>query len=289
MANISQEYNVADDRLKSTLPPIITATYSLLPHLLAAQIVTQNALLSHYYTLLHSYCQEENFPSPPPPMGTVIQTWDTDFRPVQQEIETNIACVASGKGRRAPMKSEVSPLRNGYPHRRQLSGQLLGLKPPVSPSIDASPAPPSPDPNTRPGILSIPSQTSLSLSTPNYTPSTLTSPSPSEFLTPASHAPAGPRADYFSRDRLASTSSISSIASAKKKPPPPPPKRFPSANQGVWVTALYDFNGQGDGDLVFREGDRIRVTKKTESTDDWWEGELRGVGGSFPANYCQGV
>jgi hypothetical protein len=36
------------------------------------------------------------------------------------------------------------------------------------------------------------------------------------------------------------------------------------------VTALYDFAGQGSGDLVFREGDRIRVTKKTGSTDDWW-------------------
>lgn len=55
------------------------------------------------------------------------------------------------------------------------------------------------------------------------------------------------------------------------------------------MTALYDFAGQGSGDLVFREGDRIRVTKKTGSTDDWWEGELKGVQGSFPANYCQAV
>ena len=74
----------------------------------------------------------------------------------------------------------------------------------------------------------------------------------------------------------------------KKKPPPPPPKRTPST-QGIWVKALYDFQGQGKGDLVFREGDRIKVVKKTESTDDWWEGELKGVQGSFPANYCQAV
>jgi hypothetical protein len=53
------------------------------------------------------------------------------------------------------------------------------------------------------------------------------------------------------------------------------------------VTALYDFGGQGAGDLSFREGDRIRVIKKTESTDEWWQGELRGVKGSFPANYCR--
>ena len=54
-----------------------------------------------------------------------------------------------------------------------------------------------------------------------------------------------------------------------------------------FVTALYDFGGQGEGDLVFQQGDRIRVLKRTDSTDDWWEGELRGVKGSFPANYVE--
>lgn len=75
-------------------------------------------------------------------------------------------------------------------------------------------------------------------------------------------------------------------AAAKKRPPPPPP-RTPSASNVQFVTAQYDFGGQGDGDLAFREGDRIRVVEKSESTDDWWEGELRGVQGSFPANYVK--
>lgn len=69
----------------------------------------------------------------------------------------------------------------------------------------------------------------------------------------------------------------------KKKPPPPPP----AASRPVFVTALYDFDGQGNGDLSFREGDRIRVMRKTNSTDDWWEGELRGQKGPFPANYVE--
>ena len=53
------------------------------------------------------------------------------------------------------------------------------------------------------------------------------------------------------------------------------------------MPALYDVEGQNAGDLGFREGDRIKVVKKTESTDDWWDGELRGVVGAFPANYVQ--
>jgi hypothetical protein len=73
----------------------------------------------------------------------------------------------------------------------------------------------------------------------------------------------------------------------KKKPPPPPPKRIGSQNSGIFAVALYAFEGQNDGDLSFREGDQIKVVKKTDSTDDWWEGELRGVRGSFPANYCK--
>jgi hypothetical protein len=71
------------------------------------------------------------------------------------------------------------------------------------------------------------------------------------------------------------------MAALKKKKPPPPPRPT------NFVTALYDFDGQGAGDLVFREGDRIRVIQKTNSTDDWWKGELRGVQGAFPANYVE--
>ena len=228
-------------------------------------------------------------------MNDITNAWSNDFLPAQREIES-LACVAGGKAVRRPMNMENQvngkplAIANSYPRRRVSSNSIQpGLstssRPPSSPSVSATPAyPPSPDPNTRPRISSIPSQTSLSLAIPNYG-SAVASPSPSESST--THAPARPRADYFTRDRLSSNSSIASIA-AKKKPPPPPPKRLPSS-QGFWVTALYEFAGQGQGDLAFQEGDRIKVVRKTESTDDWWEGELRGVQGSFPANYCQAV
>lgn len=319
----SQEYQIADDHLKTSLPPVVTAAFSILPHLLAAQIMTQNTLLAQSYTLLHDFCDGESFPDPPPSANAIMSTWDVDFRPVKQEVES-IACIAGGKTVRMSMKIDEKPhgsvtglnirngissqrhpsqsriedkphnsmsssnIRNGISASRRPSGNQSNALMPPSPAMSASPDPPSPEyrEHSRPRISSVPSQTSLGLATPNYTSSAVASPSPGDT---AMHAPAGPRGDYFNRDRLPSTSSMAmaSIAAGKKKPPPPPPpKRIPSA-QGIWVVALYEFAGQGHGDLVFREGDRIKVTKKTESTDDWWEGELNGVHGSFPANYCQ--
>ncbi len=49
--------------------------------------------------------------------------------------------------------------------------------------------------------------------------------------------------------------------------PPPPPAAAPAPE--LLVTACYDFEAQAPGDLSFREGDRITVIKKTDSTNDW--------------------
>ncbi len=87
---------MADDRLRETLPPIITAAFSILPHLIAVQIMIQNTLLAQYYTVLHNYCEENGFPSPPPPMNEVISSWEQDFKPTQQTVE-RINCIARGK------------------------------------------------------------------------------------------------------------------------------------------------------------------------------------------------
>ncbi len=294
-ANLVKEYNTADARLKNDLPPLISAAFSMLPHLLAAQIMTQNTLLGQYYTILHNYCQDEHFPSPPPPMNEVIATWDADFQPLKRELES-INCISSGKAVRQPMKMEDQisgstvtglNIRNGYAQRR--ASHQAPPKPSASPQMIAFTGPPSPELSSkpRPGGAS-PSSSSALLSPPVQ--SNTFSPSPNDFHTPGAHSPAAPRADYFSRDRLPSnasmTSSMTSVAAGKKKPPPPPTKRSPST-QGLYVTALYDFDGEKDTDLSFREGDKIRVTKKTASSEDWWKGELRGIEGSFPANYCQ--
>lgn len=71
----------------------------------------------------------------------------------------------------------------------------------------------------------------------------------------------------------AATAAAATAAAAvlgKKKPPPPPPKRIATNGLDDWVVAQYDFTGQGSGDLSFREGDRIRVVKRTETDQDWY-------------------
>ena len=145
---------------------------------------------------------------------------------------------------------------------------------------------------------------------PPYEPSSVggaTPPSryqtPMNGLTPSSSAPS----DYFSAARRVSAASAASpntlgsstpsasagitsaasIVAGKKKPPPIPMKRIASMQQAQYVTAIYDFEGQSEGDLAFREGDRIKVIKKTDSMDDWWDGEVNGRVGVFPANYVQ--
>ncbi|KIM47927.1 hypothetical protein M413DRAFT_439623 [Hebeloma cylindrosporum] len=51
--------------------------------------------------------------------------------------------------------------------------------------------------------------------------------------------------------------------------------------------ALFDFNAVESGDLSFRKGDVIRVTKKSDSIDDWWSGNINGRQGIFPANFVE--
>ena len=284
-------YEAADENLRAYLPKLLVSTFSLLPHLLAAQIQIQNALLAHYYTMIHTYCSEEGFPSPAPPMDEVIRIWDDVFKPIRQETES-IGIIASGKAVRTPMGANGHHGSNGY---RRPSHNSFNRIPSVSP---ARALPPSPNYDNKNHISTSPSAISL-LSPTMLTPSDTLSPPPSSLHpTPGVLAvsPAGPNSDYFSRERQVSTTSaslastpgsISGFAGMKKKPPPPPPPPRKPSESFIFVTALYDFSGQGDGDLIFREGDRIKVVKKTESTDDWWTGELRGVKGAFPANYVQ--
>ncbi|KAK0105237.1 hypothetical protein ONS95_004372 [Cadophora gregata] len=286
LAKAAEDFKFADESLRETLPPIIAAAFSILPHLLAVQIMIQNTILAQYYTSLHNYCEDTGFASPPPPMEEVISTWNSDFKPIQKDIE-EIPVIARGKAIHQPMAigddGARKPSATGLNFRNGFANRRPSTQGPASQSV-------SPHPEKR--VMRIPSSNqipTIAPQAPQPTPSPEPTPvySPPDYsthLTPVStysaHSPAGPSMDYFQR-------SSTTNAIQKKKPPPPPPKRIGSQNFGTFAVALYDFQGQNQGDLSFKEGDQIKVLKKTDSTDDWWDGELRGVKGSFPANYCK--
>jgi amphiphysin len=298
-----KEFNIADSHLRETLPPVISAAFSLIPPLLAAHVTIQNRLLGLYYTVLHNYCSENDFPSPPPPMEDVIALWSGDYKPVQKEVES-IPCIAHGKAVRMPMNigydgsdrkpstSSTASAKNGL--HRTTSGLIPG----------ATPSNGTTSPIPRP--MRIPSSTSLSAPSPSeYSPqpsprSSSTNVNVSGMLRPTDFTtatalggttPVSPqvRNDYFSSREQASSQATTptGTAVAKKKPPPPPPPPKRPAKLDEFVVALYNFSGQGQGDLSFREGDRIKIVKKTNTDQDWWVGELAGVRGNFPANYCK--
>lgn len=219
----------------------------------------------------------------------MIAEWDSDFKGIQREVES-INTIARGKAVHAPMQmgddassrkgSSVTGLnlRNGFAARKASSQNNTSF-----PSFLGD----------RPGTSRIPSSSGLSSdhSRPPGSHREYDEPEPVRDYSPGyasapSHSPAGPVRDYFHSSEPRSDSNTLSVIAAKKKPPPPPQKRIQSSKE-QWVTALYTFTGQEGGDLSFQEGDRIRVVKRTDSTDDWWDGELRGVRGKFPGNYVE--
>jgi amphiphysin len=234
--------------------------------------------------------------------------WEESFTPLRKEMEQNFSLLRSGKAIHQPMrlpdKGETMTglgIRNKVmPSRRASSNDSV---PTVSSRARPSQTLTSPSENGPPplNLSNKPSISSLNASKPR-----IPSNSP-HLMTPATDS-YGRRAsstsqassysngtnghgDYFgkipSHASTASTPAYSpNPAAGKKKPPPPPPKKIGSF-QYEYVTAMYDFDSHTPGDLSFREGDRIRVVKKTESSQDWWEGEMHGVKGSFPANYCR--
>ncbi|EJD04279.1 DUF500-domain-containing protein [Fomitiporia mediterranea MF3/22] len=63
-----------------------------------------------------------------------------------------------------------------------------------------------------------------------------------------------------------------------------------SPHEGVGrAIALFDFTAIEPGDLGFRKGQVITITKKTDKTDDWWTGKLDEKEGIFPANFVEVV
>lgn len=244
-------------------------------------------------------------------MEDVIQCWADTIQPAKREVES-IPLIARGRGIREPLKlsddgpgnrmlSAPPPGVEGI--RRTTSGLIPGsnggrtrVASPSPSRAQTSPIPsPQPSPRIGPrpdmknpnygGLLKptdFTTASDLGRSPGTVSPSQLRQSSAGDYF--GSRVPPSPASTIASNY---SQSSNGNVAAAKKKPPPPPPKRIPSGKIEEYVIAQYDFVGQGAGDLSFREGDRIKIIKKTKTDQDWWTGELAGARGSFPANYCK--
>ena len=219
---------------------------------------------------------------------------------------SSITTATNYSGRRSSTDTHYTAPSQGLPSPE--ADRDNGIKP--SPALASKPR----IPTLGNSSLAVPSASHYLPPSASPTPSvssnsTYTTPSATTPMT-MGFSPAGPKTgDYFAsshrfKNSISSPSATpitpgsdispgqqSSVAFAAaavaKKKPPPPPKPKAAGSAALFVTALYDFAGQGEGDLAFYEGDRIRVVHKTDRTDDWWEGEIRGVRGSFPANYVE--
>ncbi|KAL1492639.1 hypothetical protein ABEB36_010869 [Hypothenemus hampei] len=63
--------------------------------------------------------------------------------------------------------------------------------------------------------------------------------------------------------------------------------QVPLKQEANIVTALYDFSAQMPGDLSFKTGQKIKVTKMI--SNEWLYGEFDGQLGQFPSNYVNRV
>ncbi|KAJ5737589.1 uncharacterized protein N7483_002714 [Penicillium malachiteum] len=330
LASAKDYYRAADHDLCQRLPTLISLLFSLGPYILRAQIEIQNRLLAHYYTVLHAYCEDVGFPSPPPPMDQVIRDCELASQPAETEVEA-LSMLAHGKALRQYNEAQEKQQGSKRPSmgRPSMSNLSIASRASGSTNRGRSPAPPpsmfnKPKPCGFEASRSVSPSSSIMTPTPSISvlssSSVSTAPTGSDYFTPPvpsepypissykrspspmpmkppkpsgiQFAPAGPKIDHhqaFVSGNPAALDPLASLAGKKKRPPPPPPAKpaKPPRPVTTFVTAMYDFGGHGPDDLSFREGDRIKLVRKTGSTDDWWEGELAGVQGFFPANYVE--
>ncbi|CAG5085899.1 Oidioi.mRNA.OKI2018_I69.PAR.g11042.t1.cds [Oikopleura dioica] len=71
----------------------------------------------------------------------------------------------------------------------------------------------------------------------------------------------------------------SSPSQPKQKPP------RPTQTQTRQMMALWDYKGDQEGDLQFKEGDVINDVKPSSLGSDWLQGKCNGKRGVFPATY----
>jgi len=275
----TQEFQHHDERMKEKIPQIIESIASFFGPIMNTMYAVQSDLYQHLYASVHEYATSQGLNN----TDTVVEECLALFEPVRQKAETEVKSLREGKIARTPMGGPVS--KPGLFTRKSSGASVPSSK--TKPTVPSSSPMPSPRLETRRGS----SGGVGKLPPPPPPPS---APSPrlqnTSTLSPTLGPPAyngSLRPPTNGNSRTTSSSSIGSVDVKKKKPPPPPPPKPSISPKPEFVVAKYDFGGENEGDLAFTVGARIKVIKKTDSLEDWWEGEFNGKRGQFPRNYCE--
>jgi amphiphysin len=252
-----------DEKMKDLIPSIMDAISAFFAPMLNIMYAIQADLFQHLYASVYEYATAQGLTN----TENLVEECNSLYEPMRQRAESEIKSLREGKVARTPFGETGKP---GM-FARKSSTSTTTTTATSRPSVTKSSSPAPPPPYTQQPEARRPSGNFAKLPPPPAPPS-----GPSPLLTPSS----------YGGSRTPSSSSINSDAVKKKKPPPPPPPKPSVSPKPEFVVAKYDFAGESQGDLAFKAGDRIKIIKKTESTEDWWEGELNGSRGMFPRNYC---
>lgn len=96
-----------------------------------------------------------------------------------------------------------------------------------------------------------------------------------------------PPSQGVSRSQTGYSASSGKVGPGRPAAPKPMFGNKTGSLQDNQAVALFTFDADQPGDLGFKKGDVITVTKKTEKSEDWWTGTLNGKTGIFPSNYVQ--
>ena len=258
-----------DEKMKGMIPLILDAISAFFAPMLNNMYCIQADLFQHLYASVYEYATSQGLTN----TENIVDECNSIYEPIRERAETEIRSLREGKIARTPFGDAGKP---GLFGRKSSSSISTTSRTSVSkPSSSAlPPPPPPPPPYTQQPEARRPSG---NLTKPPPPPAPPLGPTP--LLTPGTGS-------LYGGSRTPSSSSLNSDSVKKKKTPPPPPPKPSISPKPQFVVAKYDFAGESQGDLAFRVGDRIKIIKKTESTEDWWEGELNGSRGMFPRNYC---
>ncbi|XP_061079510.1 SH3 domain-containing YSC84-like protein 1 isoform X1 [Conger conger] len=198
----------------------------------------------------------------------LIERRETNRKFYSQDIRP--LAILSGEVEPPPAAQELYSILDDYTEKYTTEWQSKNLRQSTKSVRPPRPRPPSqrPAPTPSPALNNTyspaPSSTYSPAPSSTYIPTPIVGPAPTQW------------AEDVKPSLYPSVSAFQTESAAPSRGAGGPP---------VVVTAMHAFAGQQPGDLSFSVGDKITVTTKTESQYDWWEGQLHGRVGIFPANF----